>query len=268
MYFLIQLTFLLSSTEIPGPSRKTPVNKHGGGNSDADTNDILKQKQLRVTYQPDDEDLYGSAEDFDDSDLPLPPLSPNVYYPSMNGAGSNGPGSSAGGNSGTNHKHATHKPNMVGSEGGGGGGRHHHNTVGNTFEYGIAVGGAGSGGAGGGGGLNGLPGVIGNSNGATRKPIFYGKTDVRGGNMDSNDISTSKASSSRSFFMRKMSIAPLAAANAWQCHCCWWWSWLWWPFHCHHWPYLIVLLSVLYSLITATTRTTITTTTIFSSNLL
>ncbi|XP_073832192.1 dpr-interacting protein alpha [Musca autumnalis] len=250
--------------EIPGPSRKTPVNKHGGSNADADTNDILKQKQLRVTYQPDDEDLYGSAEDFDDGDLALPPLTPNVYYTSANAAGGgggniNGAGSSAvGSNSPTNHhKHATHKPNMVGSEGGG---RHHYNTMGNSFEYGIATGNNGGGGGVNGGSLNGLPGVIGSSNGVTRKPIFYGKTDVRG-TMDNNDI-TSKASS----FMRKMSIAPLA--NVWQsCWCCWWWRWCCWPFHQHHWPYLIVLLSVLYSLITTTTTAT-TAPVIFFNNLL
>ncbi|XP_059223212.1 uncharacterized protein LOC106086339 [Stomoxys calcitrans] len=203
--------------EIPGPSRKTPVNKHGGSNTDADTNDILKQKQLRVTYQPDDEDLYGSAEDFDDSDLPLPPLTPNVYYTSANGGGgggggaggstngdANGPGSSSAGNSvNANHKHPTHKPGGEGTSGGGG--RHHYNTMGNSFEYGLATG-ANGGGTGAGGGLNGLPGVIGSSNAVTRKPIFYGKTDVRGGagsigTMDNNDI-TSKASSN---ILRKMS---------------------------------------------------------------
>ncbi|XP_075155999.1 dpr-interacting protein alpha [Haematobia irritans] len=265
--------------EIPGPSRKTPVNKHGGGNTDADTNDILKQKQLRVTYQPDDEDLYGSAEDFDDSDLPLPPLTPNVYYTSgvgggggdgaSNGAGGSGNANGAGSNSvNGNHKHSTHKPGMAG--GAEGGGRHHYNTMGNSFEYGITTGGTGvNGGAGGGGvgGLNGLPGVIGSSNAVTRKPIFYGKTDVRGGiSMDSNDI-TSKASS----LLSKMSISRHAIVSGWH-----WrhWSWIWWwcgfycccwPFHYHHWPYLIVSLSVLYSLITATTRAT---TSIFFCNLL
>lgn len=147
---------------------------------------------------------------------------------------------------------------MVGSEGGTGG-RHHYN----SFEYGIATGNNGGGGGqsgGGGGSFNGLPGVIGSSNAVTRKPIFYGKTDVRGGpgTMDNNNDITSKASG----FMRKMSIAPLA--NVWQS--CWWccclWRWCCWPFHDHHWPYLIVLLSVLYSLITTTTPV------IFFNNLL
>uniref|UniRef100_A0A1I8Q817 Ig-like domain-containing protein n=1 Tax=Stomoxys calcitrans TaxID=35570 RepID=A0A1I8Q817_STOCA len=259
--------------EIPGPSRKTPVNKHGGSNTDADTNDILKQKQLRVTYQPDDEDLYGSAEDFDDSDLPLPPLTPNVYYTSANGGGgggggaggstngdANGPGSSSAGNSvNANHKHPTHKPGGEGT--GGGGGRHHYNTMGNSFEYGLATG-ANGGGTGAGGGLNGLPGVIGSSNAVTRKPIFYGKTDVRGGagsigTMDNNDI-TSKASSNILRKISSMVVTPTTSGWHWQC-CCWWWCcWLWswwscWPFHYHHWPYLIVSLSLLYSLITTTT---------------
>ncbi|XP_067637073.1 uncharacterized protein DIP-alpha [Eurosta solidaginis] len=86
--------------EIPGPNRKNPAGKHSIGGNDADTNDVLKMKQVKVTYQPDDEDLYGSAEDFDDSELPLPPLTPNIYYangqkvpthrPAMSGAGAGG----------------------------------------------------------------------------------------------------------------------------------------------------------------------------------
>uniref|UniRef100_A0A1B0ARW7 Ig-like domain-containing protein n=1 Tax=Glossina palpalis gambiensis TaxID=67801 RepID=A0A1B0ARW7_9MUSC len=147
--------------EIPGPNRKVPAsNKHAVG-SDADTNDILKQKQLRVTYQPDDEDLYGSAEDFDDSDSPLPPpLTPNVYYTSANGV---------------SHKHATHKPGVVGLGPDAVGGRHHHyNAVngGGTLEFGI-----------------GLPGSI-NGNGVTRKPPFYGKTEIRGNAMDNNELTS------------------------------------------------------------------------------
>lgn len=229
-------------TEIPGPSRKTPVNKHGS-NTDADTNDILKQKQLRVTYQPDDEDLYGSAEDFDDSDLPLPPLTPNVYYTSNGGGGGGG-----GGPGSNNHKHPTHKPHGLDN-----GGRHHYNTMGNSFEFG-----AGAGGGAGGGVVNGLPGVLSNSNSVTRKPHINGKTEVRSGAMDNNDISSSSSSlsvtSSPSGSFYKLSMALLANWQSWSlcgvghCSCC---SLLfsYWPFQ-RHWPYLIVLLSVLYSLST------------------
>ncbi|XP_065364875.1 leucine-rich repeats and immunoglobulin-like domains protein 1 [Calliphora vicina] len=228
--------------EIPGPSRKTPVNKHGS-NADADTNDILKQKQLRVTYQPDDEDLYGSAEDFDDSDLPMPPLTPNVYYTSNGGGGGAGAGgtvNSAGNSNSHHHKHGTHKPHSLDAVNGG---RHHYNTMGNSFEFGANGGGAG-------GGINGLPGVISNSNVVTRKPTYYSKTEVRSGAMDNNDITSSSSSATASgrFYhqpVQKLSIT-LASWPLWCCHCC---CFSYWSFQ-RHWPYLIVLLSVLYSLIT------------------
>lgn len=172
--------------EIPGPNRKNPAGKHGvGGNNDADTNDVLKMKQVKVTYQPDDEDLYGSAEDFDDSELPLPPLTPNIYYtngqkqpthrPAMSGAGIGG------GNGGTNG---------VGNGGGASDGRHHHHN---------SAGGTGGGGIGGGvGGIGNLD--FGNMDatsgglsivsgfaatlfrGITREPTFQrGATDTFGG---------------------------------------------------------------------------------------
>lgn len=239
VYVLIFVCLFL--IEIPGPSRKTPVNKHGS-NVDADTNDILKQKQLRVTYQPDDEDLYGSAEDFDDSDLPLPPLTPNVYYSSNGGggvAGGGGNGNSAGSSNSHHHKHGTHKPHSLDA---GNGGRHHYNTLSN-FEFGA------NGAAGGGvGGINGLPGVISNSNVITRKPTYYSKTEVRSGAMDNNDITSSSASSSGRVYhqpVQKLSIA-FTKWPLWCCHCCCLSNW---SFR-RHWPYLIVLLSVLYSFIT------------------
>ncbi|KAI8121633.1 Lachesin [Lucilia cuprina] len=235
--------------EIPGPSRKTPVNKHGS-NADADTNDILKQKQLRVTYQPDDEDLYGSAEDFDDSDLPLPPLTPNVYYTSGGGGGGGGgAGGSANNAANSNshhHKHGTHKPHSLDSVNGG---RHHYNTMGNSFEFGAN---------GVGGGINGLPGVISNSNVVTRKPTYYSKTEVRSGAMDNNDITSSAAASGRLYHqpVQKLSIA-LADWPLWCCHCC---CFSFWSFQ-RHWPYLIVLLAAAATIakapaITATTTTT------------
>ncbi|ALC48222.1 CG32791, partial [Drosophila busckii] len=78
--------------EIPGPNRKNPSNSKGNGsggvgsaagNSDTDANDILKLKQqVKVPYQqqPDDEELYGSAEDFEDGDFGgLPPVLPHPY---------------------------------------------------------------------------------------------------------------------------------------------------------------------------------------------
>lgn len=125
------------TTEIPGPNRKNPAGKHGvGANNDADTNDVLKMKQVKVTYQPDDEDLYGSAEDFDDSELPLPPLTPNIYYangqkqpthrPAMSGTGISG---GSGG---------THITNGGGNGGGPSDGRHHHhNSAGGGIGGGV-----------------------------------------------------------------------------------------------------------------------------------
>ncbi|XP_037936284.1 roundabout homolog 3 [Teleopsis dalmanni] len=141
--------------EIPGPNRKNPSIKHGV--NDADANDVLKMKQVKVTYQPDDEDLYGSAEDFDDSDLPLPPLSTNVFYP-------------------TGNKPPTHKATAPGMSGIGG---HGVNTgtgtdFGNNGGIGISSNSGIGGGAGGG-------------NGITRKPPFYSKTEVRGA-MDNNEL--------------------------------------------------------------------------------
>lgn len=245
--------------EIPGPSRKTPVNKHGS-NADADTNDILKQKQLRVTYQPDDEDLYGSAEDFDDNDSLLPPLTPNVYYTTNGGGGGGGAEGNGGGGNGNSatghlasasnshhHKHGNHKTHGLDAVNGG---RHHYNTMGNSFEFGANAGAGGGGGI----GINGLPGVIGNSNVVTRKPTYYSKTEVRSGAMDNNDISSSSSSPSSSASGRLLYQQPvvqrlsIALANwpLWCCHCC---CLSYWPFQ-RHWPYLIVLLSLLYSLIT------------------
>lgn len=120
--------------------------------------------------------------------------------------------------------------------------------MGNSFEFGANVGGVG-------GGINGLPGVIGNSNVVTRKPTYYSKTEVRSGVMDNNDITSSSSSSTMlmsalasgrySQPRQKMSIV-LANWPLWCCHCC---CFLYWSFQ-RHWPYLIVLLSVLYSLIT------------------
>ncbi|XP_055843030.1 lachesin [Episyrphus balteatus] len=153
--------------EIPGPSRKNPSTKHG-----IETNDILKPKQVKVTYQTadgggldldgdgeddeDDEDLYGSAEDFEDGDIP-----PNVYF----------------------HGKPTHKPSSGDST------RHHH-----------GAGGGGNGNnIGGGGGLMDFAGGAGSSGAnsigtATRKPTFYGLPEVVRGAMDNNEL-TSRSSS-------------------------------------------------------------------------
>lgn len=154
------------TTEIPGPNRKNPSNSKGNqhgaggggggggsggvGNADADANDILKLKQqVKVTYQPEDDELYGSSEDFDDGEFAgLPPLSPHHYYTSGN-------------------KPPTHKP--------GAGGQHHHHSQ-------QTVGGSGGdrererGGGGGGGGGN-IELAFGN----TRKPTYYGGSGVAGG---------------------------------------------------------------------------------------
>ncbi|XP_053950212.1 lachesin [Anastrepha ludens] len=217
--------------EIPGPNRKNPAGKHaGGGNNDADTNDVLKMKQVKVTYQPDDEDLYGSAEDFDDSELPLPPLTPNIYYtngqklpthrPATSGAGA-GIGGGSGGTLAT-------------ANGGGDGstsdGRHHHHNS-------AGVGG-GSGGVGGGvGGMSNLDfGNLGATSGSisigggfaavafagmTRKAPFYGsvagifggKTEVRNAMDDNNELISAAAGTQQ----QRRRIASL-----WQ-HGWWWW---------------------------------------------
>uniref|UniRef100_A0A1B0CRC5 Putative lachesin n=1 Tax=Lutzomyia longipalpis TaxID=7200 RepID=A0A1B0CRC5_LUTLO len=52
--------------EIPGPTRKVFAPKYG-----TETNDVLKIRHPspKVTYQPEEDDLYGSAEDFDDPEL-------------------------------------------------------------------------------------------------------------------------------------------------------------------------------------------------------
>ncbi|XP_054087562.1 lachesin [Zeugodacus cucurbitae] len=196
--------------EIPGPNRKNPAGKHGGGgNNDADTNDVLKMKQVKVTYQPDDEDLYGSAEDFDDSELPLPPLTPNIYYtngqkqpthrPAMNGVGQGG------GNGGA---HAAN-----GGNGGASDGRHHHhNTAG-------GVGGGIGGGVGGignldfgnldatSGGLSIASGfAVALFGGVTRGPTFQtGVADTFGGALDNKELTGAQH-------------GHLAAQ----------WSWWWW----------------------------------------
>lgn len=166
-------------TEIPGPNRKNPSNKHGSNNNgiaatiDADTNDILKTKQVKVTYTTDDEDLYGSAEDFDDSDL-VPDSSSHsnnnveIHKTGHSNILLNNVGGEHHGSSHNNNQHHHHQHN------------HHGNTVsgGNNMEYGAI-----------------------NSNsvgGITRKPPYFGsggKTEVRGAAMDNNELTSGSAAS-------------------------------------------------------------------------
>ncbi|XP_030380837.1 lachesin [Scaptodrosophila lebanonensis] len=187
--------------EIPGPNRKNPTSgKAGGGaggtgpGSDADANDILKLKQqVKVTYQPEDEELYGSAEDFEEGDFAL---SPHVYYTGNNG-----------------NKPPTHKPGSGGGGGGGGGHQHqqqhhHHN------HHHQQTHGGGNGGSGidldFGNGIGSVSGGAGGS-GITRKPPYYGaggglsngggpngagKTEVRGA-MDNNELGSNGATTLR-----------------------------------------------------------------------
>lgn len=180
------LLFFALATEIPGPNRnKNPSNgggKGGGGGGagglDADANDILKQKQqVKVTYQPDDEELqYGSAEDFDgdggygDGGGPaggLTPLSPHVYYTSGNKPATHKPGSSGGNQH--QHQHQQHH-------------HHHHHQQHGT---GTGPGGAGGAGAGAGGGAGGE--VAGG--GITRKPTYYGGNTEGRVPIDNNEMS-------------------------------------------------------------------------------
>ncbi|XP_034652865.1 protein amalgam [Drosophila subobscura] len=175
--------------EIPGPNRnKNPLNGKGnvgggGGGGvglDADANDILKQKQqVKVTYQPDDEELqYGSAEDFDGDGEGggLTPLSPHVYYTSGNKPPTHKPGS-PGGSGGNQHQHQQHH-------------HHHHHQ---QQQHG---GGGGGGAAGGVGGAAGGGGEL----GITRKPPPYygvgGNNEVRGpidNNNNNNEMSSGGA---------------------------------------------------------------------------
>ncbi|XP_037726331.1 lachesin isoform X1 [Drosophila subpulchrella] len=170
--------------EIPGPNRnKNPLNGSGkgggggaGGSLDADANDILKQKQqVKVTYQPEDEELqYGSAEDFEaeGGEGGLTPLSPHVYYTSGNKPATHKPGNSGGNQH--QHQHQQHH-------------HHHHHQQ---------HGGAGGGGPGQpGGGGSGSPGG-GEMGGITRKPPPYygGNTEVRGP-IDNNEMSSGSGDS-------------------------------------------------------------------------
>ncbi|KAH8287105.1 hypothetical protein KR054_002672, partial [Drosophila jambulina] len=182
--------------EIPGPNRnKNPSNgggKGGGGGGagglDADANDILKQKQqVKVTYQPDDEELqYGSAEDFDgdggygDGGVlgggggggGLTPLSPHVYYTSGNKPATHKPGSSGGNQH--QHQHQQHHHH------------HHHQQHGSGTGAGGAGGGAGGAGAGGGGGNGGEAA----GGGITRKPTYYGGNTEGRVPIDNNEMSS------------------------------------------------------------------------------
>lgn len=184
--FVFSFFFFFSSrcpTEIPGPNRnKNPLNGGGkgggaGGSLDADANDILKQKQqVKVTYQPEDEELqYGSVEDFEAEGGEgggLTPLSPHVYYTSGNKPATHKPGNSGG----NQHLHQQHHHH------------HHHNNNNNNQQH--------SGGPGGGptGGESGSLG--GEMGGITRKPPPYygGNTEVRGP-IDNNEMSSGSGDS-------------------------------------------------------------------------
>ncbi|KRF94010.1 uncharacterized protein Dmoj_GI14901 [Drosophila mojavensis] len=116
--------------EIPGPNRKNPSNSKGNGGAgsaagnagDTDANDILKLKQqVKVTYQPEDDELYGSAEDFEDGEFAgSPPLSPHHYYTSGNKPPTHKPGGSGGGHQHQHQHH--HHPQQTATGGGGGSG--------------------------------------------------------------------------------------------------------------------------------------------------
>ncbi|SPP86305.1 blast:Lachesin [Drosophila guanche] len=204
--------------EIPGPNRnKNPLNGKGnvggggGGGGvglDADANDILKQKQqVKVTYQPDDEELqYGSAEDFDGDGEGggLTPLSPHVYYTSGNKPPTHKPGS-PGGSGGNQHQHQQHH-------------HHHHHQQQHQNGGGVGAAGGGVGGAAGGGGELGI----------TRKPPPYygvgGNNEVRGpidnnnNNNNNNEMSSGGAgirgfSFSFSFHMCPLPSTPKKANN-------------------------------------------------------
>ncbi|XP_016971784.1 lachesin [Drosophila rhopaloa] len=197
--------------EIPGPNRnKNPLNGGGkgggggggsaGGSMDADANDILKQKQqVKVTYQPEDEELqYGSAEDFEaegGENGGLTPLSPHVYYTSGNKPATHKPGNSGGNQH--QHQHQQH---------------HHHN------HHHQQHGGGGPGSPGGG---SGSPG--GEMGGITRKPPPYygGNTEVRGP-IDNNEMSSGSGlrrghHSPLPLPLLLLPVLPLILPRSWHC---------------------------------------------------
>ncbi|XP_020717795.1 lachesin isoform X1 [Ceratitis capitata] len=213
--------------EIPGPTRKNAAGKHGGGGGgDADTNDVLKMKQVKVTYQPDDEDLYGSAEDFDDSELPLPPLTPNIYFPNGQRQATHRPATSGAGISGGTHSTAN----------GGGGtsdGRHHHHNNNNVAggAGGSGVGGSAGGigsldfgnlgatsgsvsisGGGGGGGVVGVFAVS-TFGGITRRPFYGAVSSIFGGQTEARDAMYNKETAPTEQHSRHY-------ATLWS----WWWQ--------------------------------------------
>ncbi|EDX01276.1 lachesin [Drosophila yakuba] len=194
--------------EIPGPNRnKNPLNGGGkggggaggvGGSLDADANDILKQKQqVKVTYQPEDEELqYGSVEDFEAEGDEGGGL-PHVYYTSGNKPATHKPGNSGGNQH--QHQHQQHH-------------HHHHH---NNQQHGGAPGGGLAGGG------SGSPG--GEMGGITRKPPPYygGNTEVRGP-IDNNEMS-SGSGDSRLRWGHHLPIlllpftAQLILARSWHC---------------------------------------------------
>ncbi|XP_052856768.1 lachesin [Drosophila gunungcola] len=193
--------------EIPGPNRnKNPLNGGGkgggggggsaGGSLDADANDILKQKQqVKVTYQPEDEELqYGSAEDFETEggeNGGLTPLSPHVYYTSGNKPATHKPGNSGGNQH--QHQHQQH---------------HHHN-----HHHNNQHGGGGSGSPGGG---LGSPG--GEMGGITRKPPPYygGNTEVRGP-IDNNEMSSGSGLRRGHHLPLPLLLVLLLLLRSWHC---------------------------------------------------
>ncbi|KAM8720421.1 hypothetical protein ACLKA7_006466 [Drosophila subpalustris] len=183
--------------EIPGPNRKNPSSSKGSGGgggvsgtADTDANDILKLKQqVKVTYQPEDEDIYGSAEDFEDGEFAgSPPLSPHHYYTSGNKPPAHKANNNNNNNNNGGHQHQHqhqhhHHPQQAQANGGGGAG---------------GVGGAGAAAGTAGGATNNIELAFGN----TRKPTYYGgsvngaggsgNTEVRGP-MDNNELGSGGA---------------------------------------------------------------------------
>lgn len=276
-YDTIQLH--IYDVEIPGPNRKTALNKHPVGDVDANANDILKHKQLRVSYQPeDDEDLYGSAEDLDNSYLPpIPPLTPHVHYATVNEGNAGGGGNNAGVSLATavnpNHKQAANKADGMG------GYRHHYNAIGIGVdgEPVANLAGGNTGGTGKVGSNDNAPNTLSetatslsgsinsNSNAAILKPPFYneihlprginsdsdsnsdsggGGADVGGGGvglgitMADNEINMLGSWRKR---MQIVAVSPMRFYLA-SWHSCWSWSMSWYWCWCRCWQYFLIFL--------------------------
>lgn len=173
-------------TEIPDPKAGTGHNHNHHTHTtkyNANSNDLYKSykqphqphRPPKVTYQPisDDDDLFGSAEEYDDSD------SQNVYLKPTKAPNDNG--FNGNGNSNNNHHYHHHQYNA-----------NNNNNANNARYNNVPLFGNGIGGVGGVGGGGGA----GSSNGANNNGIVT-RTEVRGSD---NELTAATASAANIIF--------------------------------------------------------------------